>query len=91
MTNTALEKKWAEEIIRHFEYLFIFQNIFSGSINSCCTANESFEKELSEKNIARFISLLEHRFITGNIFHKATLESQQSQQSYSHQLFSIRN
>ena len=62
------EKKWAEEIIHHFEYLFIFQNIFSTSSNACYTVNESLEKELSEKNITRFIDLLEHRFITGNIF-----------------------
>ena len=27
---------------------------------------DMFEKELSEKNIARFIGLLEHRFVTGN-------------------------
>ena len=29
------DKKTAEEIIRHFEYLFIFQDIFPSSINSC--------------------------------------------------------
>ena len=62
------EKIWVEEIIRHFEYLFIFQNIFPASINSCYTENESFGKELIEKNITRFIGLLENRFITGNIF-----------------------
>ena len=57
------EKKSAEEIIRHFEYLFIFQNIFPASSNFCYTENESFGKELIEKNISRFISLLEHRFV----------------------------
>ena len=61
------EKKSAEEVIRHFEYLFVFQNIFPTSTISCYTENESFGKELIEKNIMQFISLLEHRFITGNI------------------------
>lgn len=62
------EKKWTEEIIRHFEYLFIFQNIFPASSNSWYTDNESFQKELSRQNITRFIGLLENRFVTGNVF-----------------------
>jgi [protein-PII] uridylyltransferase len=62
------KKKWTEEIIGHFEYLFIFQDIFPASGNSCYTENESFEKDLSEENITQFLALLEHRFVTGNIF-----------------------
>ena len=62
------KKKWAEEIIGHFEYLFIFQDIFPSSGNSYYIENESFEKDLNQKNIAQFLALLEHRFITGNIF-----------------------
>lgn len=62
------KKKWAEEIIGHFEYLFIFQDIFPASGNFCYTENESFEKDLSQENITQFFALLEHRFVTGNIF-----------------------
>ncbi len=62
------KKKWAEEIIGHFEYLFIFQDIFPASGNSCYTENESFEKDINQENITQFFALLEHRFVTGNIF-----------------------
>ncbi|MBC8285143.1 MAG: HD domain-containing protein [Nitrospinae bacterium] len=62
------KKKWTEEIIRNFEYLFIFQHIFPASSNSCYTENETFEKDLSAENVAPFLALLEHRFVTGNIF-----------------------
>ena len=62
------KKKWTEEIIRHFEYLFIFQDIFPTCSNSCYTEMETFEKDLNAENVAQFLALLEHRFITGNIF-----------------------
>ncbi|MEK9628737.1 MAG: HD domain-containing protein [Nitrospinota bacterium] len=62
------QKKWAEELIHHFEYLFIFQNIFPAISKSYFNENESFEKELNQENIAHFLALLEHRFITGNNF-----------------------
>jgi [protein-PII] uridylyltransferase len=61
------KKKWNEEIIGHFEYLFIFQDIFPASGNSCYSENESFEKDLNQENISQFLALLEHRFVTGNI------------------------
>ncbi len=62
------KKKWAEEIIGHFEYLFIFQDIFPASGNSCYTESEFFDKDLNQENIAQFLALLEHRFVTGDIF-----------------------
>ena len=62
------KKKWTEEIIRHFEYLFIFQDIFPVSSNSCYTEMETFEKNLGAENVAQFLALLEHRFVVGNIF-----------------------
>ena len=71
VSQSSLEdqkKKWTEEIIRHFEYLFIFQDIFSASSNSCYTEMETFEKDLSAEKVAQFLALLEHRFVTGNIF-----------------------
>jgi len=71
VSKSSLEdskKKWAEEIIRHFEYLFIFQDIFPTHSNSCYTEMETFEKNLNAENVAQFLALLEHRFVTGNIF-----------------------
>jgi len=71
VSKSSLEdskKKWAEEIIRHFEYLFIFQDIFPTHSNSCYTEMETFEKDLNAENVAQFLALLEHRFVTGNIF-----------------------
>lgn len=62
------EKEWTEEITRHFEYLFVFQDIFRASSNSRCAKNEIFEKYLSAENVAPFLALLESRFVTGNIF-----------------------
>ena len=70
VSQSSLEdkkKKWTEEIIRHFEYLFIFQDIFPVSSNSCYTEMETFEKDLSPEKVAQFLALLEHRFVTGNI------------------------
>lgn len=61
-------KRWVEEIIRHFEYLFIFQDIFPASSNSCYTESETFEKDLGPEKVPQFLALLEHRFITGNIY-----------------------
>jgi [protein-PII] uridylyltransferase len=60
------DKKTAEEIIRHFEYLFIFQDIFPSSINSCYTENETFERDLDPTKVPEFLALLEHRFVAGN-------------------------
>ena len=71
VSKSSLEdskKKWTEEIIRHFEYLFIFQDIFPTHSNSCYTEMETFEKNLNAENVAQFLALLEHRFVTGNIF-----------------------
>jgi [protein-PII] uridylyltransferase len=62
------KKKWAEEIIGHFEYLFVFQDIFPASGKSYYTENKSLEKDLNQENITQFLALLEHRFIAGNVF-----------------------
>ena len=60
------DKKATEEIIRHFNYLFIFQDIFPASINVCYTENKTFEKDLDPSKASDFIALLEHRFVAGN-------------------------
>lgn len=59
-------KNSAEEIIRHFEYLFVFQDIFPSSSNSCYTENETFQRDLDHSKVPEFLALLEHRFVTGN-------------------------
>ncbi len=59
-------KKTTEEIIRHFEYLFIFQDIFPSTSNSCYTENETFEPDLDPAKVPEFLALLEHRFVVGN-------------------------
>jgi [protein-PII] uridylyltransferase len=59
-------KKTVEEIIRHFEYLFIFQDIFPSSSTSRYTENETFERNIEPTKVPEFLALLEHRFITGN-------------------------
>ncbi len=60
------DKKTTDEIIRHFEYLFIFQDIFPASSNACYTENETFEKDLNPDKVSEFMALLEHRFVAGN-------------------------
>ena len=50
------EKKTAEEIILHFEYLFIFQDIFPSSSNSCYTENETFERNLDPTKAPEFLA-----------------------------------
>ncbi len=60
------DKKTAEEIIRHFEYLFVFQDIFPSSSNACYTENEAFERDIDPSRVPEFLALLEHRFVAGN-------------------------
>ena len=57
------DKNSAEQIIRHFEYLFIFQDIFPATINACYTENETFEKDQDPAMVSEFMALLEHHFI----------------------------
>ncbi len=60
------DKNTAEQIIRHFEYLFIFQDIFPGSSNACYSENETFARGLDPAKVPEFMALLEHRFVAGN-------------------------
>ncbi|MBT5375667.1 MAG: HD domain-containing protein [Nitrospinaceae bacterium] len=60
------DKKTAEQVIRHFEYLFIFQDIFPSSSNACYTDNDTLQKDLDPAQFSNFMALLEHRFVTGN-------------------------
>lgn len=60
------DKKTAKEIIRHFEYLFVFQDIFPSSSNACYIENETFKRDIDPSRVPEFLALLEHRFVAGN-------------------------
>ncbi len=60
------DKKTTEQIIRYFEYLFVFQDIFPSSSNACYSENDTFEKDLDPAKVSEFMALLEHRFVAGN-------------------------
>jgi UTP:GlnB (protein PII) uridylyltransferase len=56
----------AHSVINNFEYLFIHQDIFPSTINSCYAESSELEKMFTQQNLTNFFSLMEHRFITGN-------------------------
>ncbi|NIQ00032.1 MAG: hypothetical protein GWM98_06120, partial [Nitrospinaceae bacterium] len=60
------EAHLAEELIKHFEYLFVFQDIFSTASRSSHSETTGQEQNLTPQNLNEFLSLLEHRFVAGN-------------------------
>ena len=56
----------AQGIIKHFEYLFVFQDIFLTASSSCYSETTGMEEELNSDNLPDFFSMMEHRFIAGN-------------------------
>ncbi len=54
------------KIIKHFEYLLVFQDLFSTPASSCHSEPGSLDQDLSEDNFDKFFSLLENRFIAGS-------------------------
>ena len=60
------ETEIAHAVINNFEYLFIHQDIFPSTINSCYAESSELEKMFTEQNLTNFFSLMENRFITGN-------------------------
>ncbi|MFQ5450512.1 MAG: HD domain-containing protein [Nitrospinaceae bacterium] len=54
------------EIIQHFEYLFVFQDLFPAAGSSCFSETTGGEQEFHTDKVPDFFSLLEHRFIAGN-------------------------
>jgi [protein-PII] uridylyltransferase len=55
------------EIKKHFEYLFVFQDIFPRTISSSChsEATEMVE-EFHVDQLPDFFAMMEHRFVAGN-------------------------
>ena len=56
-----------KEIKKHFEYLFVFQDIFPNTKSSSChsEATEMVE-EFHPNQLPDFFSMMEHRFVAGN-------------------------
>ncbi|UCD10826.1 MAG: hypothetical protein JSU88_09090 [Nitrospinaceae bacterium] len=54
------------EIVKHFEYLVVFQDLFSAPASSCHSEPGSLDQDLSQDNFDKFFSLLENRFVAGN-------------------------
>jgi [protein-PII] uridylyltransferase len=56
----------AEGIIKQFEYLFVFQNIFRTASSSCYSEATGMEEALDSDQLPDFFSMMEHRFVAGN-------------------------
>jgi UTP:GlnB (protein PII) uridylyltransferase len=56
----------AKEVIKHFEYLIIFQDIFPSASSTRHSDASSLGEDLAPEDFNQFFSLLEHRFIAGN-------------------------
>jgi [protein-PII] uridylyltransferase len=70
VTKSTSEKdglKAVDEIKKHFEYLFVFQDIFPKTKSSSChsEATEMVE-EFHVDQLPDFFSMMEHRFVAGN-------------------------
>jgi len=60
------ETKEVEQIVKHLEYLFVHQDIFQTSTNSCYIESDLLEKQLNASKPTDFFPLLESRFVAGN-------------------------
>ena len=56
----------AKEVINHFEYIFVYQDILPGAGHTSRSVISSAESDLDEKSLSSFFSLMEHRFIAGD-------------------------
>lgn len=54
------------QVIRDFEYLFVYQDIFRTVARSGNSILDTDDMELDDNNMQSLFSLLEHRFVTGN-------------------------
>ncbi|MEE9259215.1 MAG: HD domain-containing protein, partial [Nitrospinaceae bacterium] len=54
------------KIVGHFEYLFIFQDIFPTASSACYSESETLTQDVLSQKISDFFSLLEHRFVAGD-------------------------
>ncbi len=69
------ESELARGIIKHFEYLFVFQDIFPTASSSCYSEASILEQEFLSDKLSDLFSLMEHRFIAGNPLVYAELKS----------------
>lgn len=56
----------ATEVVSYFEYLFVFQDLFSTNCRTGCAEMLSSERELDTDSLSSLISLMEHRHAAGN-------------------------
>ncbi|QPJ61798.1 MAG: hypothetical protein G3M70_07855 [Candidatus Nitronauta litoralis] len=56
----------AIQVIKDFEYLFVYQDIFRTVARSGNSILDTDDQELDDNNMSSLFSLLEHRFVTGN-------------------------
>jgi [protein-PII] uridylyltransferase len=56
----------AEGIVKQFEYLFVFQDIFRTASNSCYSDATEMEEALDADKLSDFFSMMEHRFVAGD-------------------------
>lgn len=63
--KTSLEA--VKEIKKHFEYLFVFQDIFPNTKSSSCYSEATgLVEEFKVDQLPDFFSMMEHRFVAGN-------------------------
>ncbi len=58
--------EYLQEIIGHFEYLFVFQEILPFPVKSSYSHVEITQDDLDSEAVARFVPLIQNRFVTGN-------------------------
>jgi len=70
VTKSTSEKSSLEavqEIKKHFEYLFVFQDIFPNTRSSACFSEATgMVEEFHPDQLPDFFSMMEHRFVAGN-------------------------
>ena len=69
VTHPATDEGQAEtfrEIVQHFEYLFTFQDLLPARSSSRHSETVLQDKEMAPENPEEFVTLMEHRLVTGN-------------------------
>ncbi|MFQ5482511.1 MAG: hypothetical protein ACE5ER_07115, partial [Nitrospinaceae bacterium] len=54
------------QVIKLFEYLFVFQDLFPATARTGCAVLETETEKIATSNLESLMSLLEHRFIAGD-------------------------
>ncbi len=75
-----------KDIKTHFEYLFVFQDIFPNTKSSACFSEATgMVEEFHVDHLPEFFSMMEHRFVAGNPLVYAELTSSIKTASLLHQ------